>query len=207
MYESFFARRSKKISRPDGFMLYGEQWVVFSQSELLYPLSQVKLRLIRAGLKFEMINGIPNVKLGIVECSIYTCCIALKDESHKNGMEMIAYDALDFTSLQSLATTFINPPRKKTTSIKETFLTVLQFFAFTMNTTCASLDYPERCWYPFIANTVEAMNPLFMERHNQSEGCITLKLLRRRQNVEIHLANERSGLDFFIKTWFRFFKF
>ena len=49
---------------------------------------------------------------------------------------------------------------------------------------------------PSIADNFEAMNTLLQERHNHSESCITFKVSRRRQKVEIHLANERSGLAF-----------
>ena len=47
--EPFFTRRMKMLSRPDGFMLYGELGVeFFSTSELLYPNMKIRLRLIRA---------------------------------------------------------------------------------------------------------------------------------------------------------------
>ena len=41
------------------------------------------------------------------------------------------------------------------------------------------------------------MNTLIQERHNHSENCITVKVSRRTQKVEIYLANEGSGLAFF----------
>ena len=41
------------------------------------------------------------------------------------------------------------------------------------------------------------MNSLTQERHNHSENCITVKVSRRTQKVEIYLANERSGLALF----------
>ena len=41
------------------------------------------------------------------------------------------------------------------------------------------------------------MNTLIQERHNQSDFCITVKVSRRTQKVEIYLANEASGLAFF----------
>ena len=52
--------------------------------------------------------------------------------------------------------------------------------------------------YPSITNIVEAMNTLIQERHNHSEICITVKVSRRTQKVEIYLANEGSGLALFI---------
>ena len=75
--ENFFTRRMKMLSRPDGFMLFGKFWVdIFSTSELLYPNMKIRLRLIRAGPKFNMISDNPNVSLGIVDCSLYTRLIA-----------------------------------------------------------------------------------------------------------------------------------
>ena len=44
---------------------------------------------------------------------------------------------------------------------------------------------------------VEALNNLIQERHNHSENCITVKVSRTTQKVEIYLANEESGLAFF----------
>ena len=41
------------------------------------------------------------------------------------------------------------------------------------------------------------MNSLIQERHNHSEICIKVKVSRRTQKNEIHLANEGSGLAFF----------
>ena len=50
--------------------------------------------------------------------------------------------------------------------------------------------------YPSIADIVGAMNTHIQERHNHSENCITVKVTRRTQKVEIYLATERSGLPF-----------
>ena len=74
----------KLLSRPEGFMLYGKLGIdFFSTSELLYPYMKITLRLIRARPNFYMISDIPNVSLGIVDCSHYTRRIALKDDYHK----------------------------------------------------------------------------------------------------------------------------
>ena len=40
------------------------------------------------------------------------------------------------------------------------------------------------------------MKTLIQERHNHSENCITVKVSRRTQKVEIYLANEGSGFAF-----------
>ena len=57
--------------------------------------------------------------------------------------------------------------------------------------------YPEPGLYPSITDIVEAMNILIQERHNHSENCIKVKVSRRTQKVEIYLASEGSGLEFF----------
>ena len=81
LHDPFFTRRMKLVSRPDGFMLYGKLGIdFFSTSELLYPNMKIRLRLIRARPNFYMISDNPNVSLGIVDCSLYTRRIALKDD-------------------------------------------------------------------------------------------------------------------------------
>ena len=52
---------------------------------------------------------------------------------------------------------------------------------------------------------VEAMNTLIQERHNHSEFCITIKVSRRTQKVEIYLAIEGSCLAFFFTDLGHFF--
>ena len=111
--EPFFTRRLKMLSRPDGFMLYGKLGIdFFSTSELLYPNMKVRLRLIRARPNFYMTSDNPNVSLGIVDCSLYTRRIALKDEYHKKRMEMVACTAVEFNYLETLAKTFLIPARQ-----------------------------------------------------------------------------------------------
>ena len=74
----------KLLSRPDGFMLYGKLGIdFFSTSELVYPNMKIRLRLIKARPSFYMISDNPNVSLRIVDCSLYTRRIALKDDYHK----------------------------------------------------------------------------------------------------------------------------
>ena len=83
--ERFSTGRMKMLSRPHGFMLYGKLGVdFFSTSELLYPNTAARLRLIRARPNFYMISDNSNVSLGIADCSLYTRRIALKDDYHKN---------------------------------------------------------------------------------------------------------------------------
>ena len=83
--EPFFTRRMKLLSRPDGFMLYGKMGVHFiSTSELLYPNMKTRLRLIRVRPDFYMISDNPYVSPWIVDCSLYTSRIALKDDCPEN---------------------------------------------------------------------------------------------------------------------------
>ena len=80
----FFTRRMNLYSRPDGFMLYGKLGIDFlTTSELLYPNMKVRIRLIRARTNFYMISENPNVSLGIVDCSLYTRRVMLKEDYHK----------------------------------------------------------------------------------------------------------------------------
>ena len=111
--EPFFLRRMKMLSRPDVLMLYGKLGVdFFSTSELLYPNMKFRLRLMRARPNFYMISDNPNVSLGIVDCSLYTRRIALKDDYHIKRMDMLAYTPVDFNYLETLAKTFIIPARQ-----------------------------------------------------------------------------------------------
>ena len=94
-------------------MLFGK-WGVdfFSTSQLLYANMKVRIRLIRARPIFYMISDNPNVSLGIVDCSLYTRRIALKDDYHKKRIDMLAYTPVDFNYLETLAKTFIIPARQ-----------------------------------------------------------------------------------------------
>ena len=111
--EPLFTRRMKMLSRPDGFMLYGQLGVdFFSFSELLYPNMKSRLRIIRARPNFYMISDNPNVSLGIVDCSFYTRHCALKDDYHKKRRDIFAYTPVEFNYLETLAKTFIIPARQ-----------------------------------------------------------------------------------------------
>ena len=113
MAEPFSTRRMKMFIRPDGFMLYGKLGIdFFSTSELLYPNMKVRIRLIRARPNFYMISDNLNVSLGIVDCSLYTRRIALKDDYHKKRMDMLAYAPVEYNYMETLAKTFIIPARQ-----------------------------------------------------------------------------------------------
>ena len=103
----------KLLSRPDGFMFYRKLGIdFFSTSELLYPNMKIRLRLIRARPKFYMIEDNPNVSLGIVDCSLYTRRIALKEDYHKKRIDMLAYAPVEYNYLETLAKTFVIPARQ-----------------------------------------------------------------------------------------------
>ena len=108
-----FSTRMKLLSRPDCFMLYCKLEInFFSTSELRYPNMEFRLRLIRARPNFYMISDNPNGSLGIVDCSLYTRRIALKDDYHKKRMDMLAYAPVEYNYLEILAKTFIIPARQ-----------------------------------------------------------------------------------------------
>ena len=109
----FLTRKMKLLSRPDGFMSYCKLGIdFFSTSELLYPNMKIRLGLIRARPNFYMISDNPNVSLGIVDCSLYTPPIALKDDYHKKRMDMLAFAPVEYNYLEILAKTFIIPARQ-----------------------------------------------------------------------------------------------
>ena len=111
--DTFFTRRMKLLSRPDGFMLHGKLGLdFFSTSELLYPNMKIRLKLIRARPNFYMIIDNPNVSLGIVDCSLYTRRIAFKDDYHKKRMDMLAYAPVEYNYLETLTKTFIIPAKQ-----------------------------------------------------------------------------------------------
>ena len=84
LFELFLTRRIKMLGRLDRFMLYGILGLdFFSTTEFFYPNKKNSLRLITARRNFYMISDNPIVSRGIVDCSLYTRRIALKDDYHK----------------------------------------------------------------------------------------------------------------------------
>ena len=68
-----------------------------------------------------MISGNPNVSRGIIDCSLYTHRIALKDDYHKKRMDMFAYTPVEFNYLEILAKTSIIPARQNQTMQENIF--------------------------------------------------------------------------------------
>ena len=87
---------------------------------------KIRLQLLRARPNLYMISDNPNLSLGFVTCSLYTRCIALKDDYHKKRKDMLAYAPVEYNYLETLAKTFIIPARQ-TNSSKKTFSTLLPF--------------------------------------------------------------------------------
>ena len=111
--DPFFTRRMKLLNRPDVFILYGKLGIdFFSTSELLYPNMKTRLRLIRARPNFYKISENPKVSLGIVDCSLYTRRVALKNDYHKKRMDMLAYAPVEYNFLEAFAKTLIIPARQ-----------------------------------------------------------------------------------------------
>ena len=137
--EPFFTRRMKMPSRPDGFMLYGKLgFESFSTSDLLYPNIKIRLRIFRARPNFEMISENPNVSPGIVDCSLYTGRIALKDDYHRKRLDMLAYSFVGFNYLENLAKAFIIPTRQNQFILENSFNKApVRRIAIAMNKTSA----------------------------------------------------------------------
>ena len=57
--------------------------------------------------------------------------------------------------------------------------------------------YLEPGLYSSITDIVEAMNTLIQERNNHRDTCITIKVSRVTQKVNVYLANEKSSLAIF----------
>ena len=149
--EPFFTRRMKMLSRPDGFMLYGKLGVdFFPTSELLYPYMKIRLRLIRARRKFYMNSDNSNGSLEIVDCSLHTRRIALKDDYHKKRVDVFAYTPVEFNYLETLAKTFIIPARQNQLTQENIFNNApVRRIAIAMNTDSAFTgSYTENpFWY------------------------------------------------------------
>ena len=111
---------------------------------------KIRLRLITARPSFYVISDNPNVSPGIVDCSLYTRRIALKDDYHEKRMDMLAYTPVEFNYLETLAKTFITPA-KQNQFIRENILNnaPVRRIAIAMNTNSAFTgSYTENpFWY------------------------------------------------------------
>ena len=103
---------------------------------------KIRLRLIRARPKLYMISDNPNVSLGIVDYSFYTCRIALKLDYHKKRMDMLAHAPVEFNCLENLAKTCIILARQNQFIQEKIFNnTPVRRIAIAMNTNSAITGY------------------------------------------------------------------
>ena len=124
---------------------------------------KIRLRLIRARLNFYMISDNPNVSLGIVDCSLYTRRIALKDDYHKMRLHMLAYVPVEFIYLETLAKACIIPARQNQFIQENVFNSASsRRIAIAMNTNYALLV--------LLLKTHSGINNLISEKLEYSEG-------------------------------------
>ena len=108
--DPFFSGRLKMLLRSDGFTLYGKLGVDFFKTYgLLYPNMKVRIRVFRAIPNFYLISDYHNVSLGIVDCSLYTHRLGLKEIYHKKKMDMLEYSPVEYNYMETLTKTFIIP--------------------------------------------------------------------------------------------------
>ena len=94
-------------------MLYGKLGIDFlTTPELLYPNMKVRIRLNRARPNFYLISENPNVSLGIVDCSLYTRRVMLKEDHHRKRRSHLAYAPVEYNYMETLAKTYIIPARQ-----------------------------------------------------------------------------------------------
>ena len=94
-------------------MLYGKLGIDFlTTSALLYPNMKVRLRPIRERPSFYMISDNPNASMGIVDCSLYTRHVMLREDYHKKRMSQLAYAPVECNYMEGLAKIYIIPARQ-----------------------------------------------------------------------------------------------
>ena len=99
--------------RPDGIILYGKLGFDFLfKARLLYRNQKVRLHLVRARPNFYKISDYPNVSLEIVDCSLCTRRIALKNDCHGKRKDMFVCTTVEYNYFQTLAETFIITARQ-----------------------------------------------------------------------------------------------
>ena len=172
-----FTRRMKLYSRHDGFMLYGKLGIDFLTTlELLYPNMKVRIRLIRERPIFYMISEKPNVSLGIVDCSLYTRCVMLKEDYHEKRMSQIAYAPVEFNYMETLAKSIIIRARQIKIIQENIFNNApIRRIAIAMNSNSASTGSvaENQFWYrQFILRAIRRLKggqPIV--HHDKTDNC------------------------------------
>ena len=175
----FFTRRMKLYSRSDGFLMNVELGIDFLTTlELLYPNMKVRIRLIPARPNFYMISDNPIVSLGIVDCSLYTRRVMLKEEFHKKRMSQLAYAPVEYNYMVTLAKTSISPARHNQ-FIKENLFNIaaIRRRAIAMNSNSA-----------FTCSCAE--NPFFYQQFNLRD----IRILRGGQPIVYHDIRDNCRL-------------
>ena len=125
---------------------------------------KIRLRLIRARPNFYMISDNPNVSLGIVDCSLYTRRIALKQDYQEKKIDMLAYAPVEDNYFETLAKTFVIPVRQKQFIHKNIFNNApFRCVAIAMDTNSAFTGF-------FLLKTPSGINNLISDNLENSEG-------------------------------------
>ena len=176
LFEPFFTRGLKILSRTDSFMLCGKLGVhFFSNSEMLQQKMKVDLRLLNVRPNFDLISNISNVSLGIVDCWLLTRRVALKREYHEKRRVMLAYIYVVVNYLESLAKTSIIPARRNQFIQQNIFNNApVSRNAIAMNTNSAfNGSYTEN---PFWNRQFDLKQIILLREVNQSKSLMPLKI-------------------------------
>ena len=139
------------LLRSDGFTLYVKLSVgFFTTSELLYPNMKIGIRLIRARPNFYKISDNPIVSLGIVDCSLHTRRIGLKEDYYKKEINIFACAPVEYNYMETLAKTFIIPSSQNQ-FIQENIFNNAPFrriaIAMNTNSACSGSFTENPFWY------------------------------------------------------------
>ena len=170
----------KLYSRPDGFIVYVKLGIDFhTTSELLYPNLKVRISLNRARPNIYMISENPNISLGIVDCSLYTRRVMLKEDYDNKRISHVAYAPVEYNCMETLAKAFINPARQNE-FIQENIITnaPIRRIVIAMDSNSA-----------FTGSFAE--NPFWYQQFNLRN----IRTLRRRQPIVHHDATDNCRLD------------
>ena len=172
--EPFFTKKMKKLSRPDGFKLYGKWGVeLFSTSELyiseLYPKMKIRLRLIRASLFSAKLATTPTSVLELLIVH-FTLVVLLPrmiiTRNEWTCLLTVLWSSTVWKLLQRLSS--FRPD--KTSWFKKTFSIMLQFVGLLLQwiQTLYALDLTLKIH--------SGNNHLILDKLEYSEGSVNCKL-------------------------------